>query len=106
MAALIVLAVLAAFGVLCALWVLFGLLLPRQSGMAAVLLCHGDPGEEPLVRRYLWLYDLGLLRFPLILVDGGDHEPRHALRGIIRCTSEELLEKLEQERKQLDGTRA
>ena len=105
MVALILLAVMAAFGVLCALWVMLGLLLPRQPGMAAVLLCHGDAEEEPLIRRYLWLYDLGILRFPLILVASSD-QPRHPIRGIIRCTPEELLEKLEQERKQLGGTGA
>ena len=106
MAALIVLAVLAAFGVLCALWVVLGLLLPRQPGMAAVLLCHGDGEEEPLIRRYLWLYDLGLFRYPLILVESEKNEAGQPVRGIIRCTPEELLDKLEQERKQLDGTRA
>ena len=106
MAALIVLAVLAAFGSLCALWVVLGLLLPRQTGMAAVLICYGDGSEEPSIRRYLWLYDLGILRFPLILVDSSNHEPRQPVRGIIQCTPEELLEKLEQERKQLGRTGA
>lgn len=97
MAAFIIMAVLAAFGAVCALWVLLGFLLPRQQGAAAVLICRGDPTEEYLIRRYLWLYDLGLVRCPLILVDCGMAEPRRRTRGIIRCTPEELLKKLEQE---------
>ena len=104
MAALIVMAVLAAYGVICILWVLLGFLLPQQRGAAAVLLCRGDHREETLIRRYLWLYDLGLIRCPLILVDLDIPEPRRQLRGVIRCTPEELLEKLEQEREQLGGT--
>ena len=71
MAALIILAVLGAFGLLCAVWVLFGFLLPGQRGAAAVLLCHGEAAEEAVLRRYLWLYNIGLIRCPLLLVDCG-----------------------------------
>jgi len=107
MAALIVLAVLGAFGLLCALWVLFGFLLPGQRGAAAVLVCRGEAAEDAVLRRYLWLYNTGLVRCPLFLVDCG-------LTGLQRkqlerypitvCTAEELQDQLEQEREQLGRT--
>ena len=107
MTALIVLTVLGAFGLLCALWILFGFLLPGQRGAAVVFLCHGEAGEEAVLRRYLWLYNSGLVRCPLLLVDCGlsrkertrlEHSP------IILCTPEELQDKLEQERMHLGRT--
>lgn len=106
MAAFIIMAVLAAFGAVCALWVLLGFWLPGQRGAAAVLLCRGDAGEETVIRRYLWLYDLGVVRCPLVLVDCGltlqqrDRLRRHT-RGITLCAPEELSDKLEREREHL-----
>lgn len=107
MAALIVLTVLGAFGLLCALWVLFGFLLPGQRGAAVVFLCHGEAGEEAVLRRYHWLYNAGLVRCPLILVDCGlcrEERTRLERYHIILCTPEELQDKLEQEREHLGRT--
>ena len=107
MAALIVLAVLGAFGLLCAVWVLFGFLLPGQRGAAAVLLCRGEPAEEAVLRRYLWLYNTGFVRCPLLLVDHGLTETqrlRLSQYPITLCTPEELQDHLEQERNQLGRT--
>lgn len=107
MAALIVLTILGAFGLLCALWVLFGFLLPGQRGAAVVFLCRGEAGEEAVLRRYHWLYNVGLVRCPLILVDCGlCREERNRLERyhIILCTPEELQDKLEQERTHLGRT--
>ena len=107
MAALIVLTVLGAFGLLCALWVLFGFLLPGQRGAAAVLLCKGDPAEEAVLRRYLWLYNTGLVRCPLLLVDCGLSDGQRlwlTQYPITICTPDELTEQLEQEREQLGRT--
>ena len=104
MAALIVLAVLGAFGLLCAVWVLFGFLLPGQRGAAAVLICRGQTEEEAVLRRYLWLYNTGLVRCPLLLVDCGlsqDERTRLERHPIILCTPEELKDQLEQERAHL-----
>ena len=104
MAAWIVWIVFGAFGLLCALWVLFGFLLPGQRGAVAVMLCRGEEAEEAVLRRYLWLYNTGLVRCPMVLVDCGlsqkerDRLERHAL---ILCTADELLDKLEQEREHL-----
>jgi hypothetical protein len=107
MAALIILAVLGAFGLLCVAWVLLGFLIPGQRGAAAVMLCSGEAGEEAVVRRYLWLYNTGLVRCPLLLVDCGLSQcDRKRLEqcSIILCTSEELQDQLEQERAHLGRT--
>lgn len=107
MAALIVLAVFGAFGLLCAVWVLFGFLLPGQRGAAAVLLCRGEPAEEAVLRRYLWLYNTGFVRCPLLVVDCGLTGGQRIWLSqypITICTPEELTELLEQERNQLGRT--
>ena len=106
MAAFIILTVLAAFGGFCVLWSLFGFLLPGQRGAAAVLLCKGGSGEEAVIRRYLWLYNTGLIRCPLLLVDCGlSAQERQQLEKyahtIILCTVEELPTLLKQEREHL-----
>jgi hypothetical protein len=104
MAALIVWTVLGAFGLLCALWVLFGFLLPGGRGAAMVFLYRGEPGEEVVLRRYLWLYNTGLIRSPPLLVDCGlSPKDRKFLEQhpIILCTAQELHDKLEQERAHL-----
>lgn len=104
MAVLIVMAVLSAFGLLCALWVLFGFLLPGQRGATAVFLCRGEAGEEAVLRHYLWLYNTGMVRCPLLLVDCGltqAERTRLERFPIILCTLDELFDKLEQEREHL-----
>ena len=40
----IVLTVLAAFGLLCAVWAMFGMFLPGQQGGAMVCICRGAAG--------------------------------------------------------------
>ena len=99
----IVLTVLAAFGLLCVLWTLFGFLLPGQRGAVLICLCRGAAHEEQIIRHYGWLRDLGLLRAPLLLVDG-DMTEEERLRllkcrqGVEFCRLEELSSRLEQER--------
>jgi hypothetical protein len=106
MAAFIIFTVLAAFGGLCILWILFGFLLPGQRGAAAVCLCKGNGSEDAVIRRHLWLYNTGLSRSPLLLVDLGLSQQerqkwsRYA-HPIILCTLEELPSLLEQERERL-----
>lgn len=106
MATLIILAVLAAFGALSIIWVLFGFLLPGQRGTAMVYLCREDGIEEQILRHYGWLRDLGLVRCPLLLIDCGmtDEERTRLLKnkqGVEICTMEELSSRLEQERNRL-----
>ncbi len=67
MAGFVILGMLAAFGALCAAWMLFGFLLPGAKGGVLVCLCKGR--EEAVIRRYLWLYGAGFLTCPLVLLD-------------------------------------
>ncbi len=65
----LLLSVFAAFGLVCALWAMFGFLLPVcREGW---LLYPGRTGKLTFVQVYLWLRGMGLLRCPLILADLG-----------------------------------
>ncbi|MGN0978348.1 MAG: hypothetical protein ACI4PH_09870 [Faecousia sp.] len=95
MAGYLVLAVLAAFGVLSLLWALFGWLLPVcREGW---ILCPGKPGELSNVYVYLWLRSMGIVKCPLILADLGLSEKERAWlteKGIEICSLAELSERL------------
>ena len=58
----------AAFGVLCAVWVLFGQFLPA-SGKSEIAVRCPRKNEIPLLRRFCWLRDMGLLRCELTVLD-------------------------------------
>jgi hypothetical protein len=66
----VLLGLLAAFGLLCILWALFGFLLPGCSRCTIVLLCKPER-EAPLLRRLLWLRELGVLRCGILLSGRG-----------------------------------
>jgi hypothetical protein len=109
MANWIFVSVLAAFGALSAHWAVFGFLLPGQRGAVMVCLCRPGHEEEAILRHYGWLRGLGLLRAPLLLIDGGltEEERTRLLKGRLGveiCGPEELTFRLEQERNRLDGT--
>ncbi len=91
----ILLSLLAAVGLLCVLWVLFGFLLPVcREGW---LLYPGRTGKLTFVPVYCWLRGLGLLRLPLILADYDLSEGERAWlhrRDILTCSPEELARKL------------
>ena len=99
MAGYVILGTLAAFGALCVLWACFGWLLPGGRGGAMV--CVGIP-DEGLIARYQWLRGLGLIACPLLVVT----EEGEAILpdGVEICSPEELLLRLEWERKKVDGT--
>lgn len=93
-----VLGTLAAFGLVSALWVLYGLLLPPDRD--GVIYAPGSPGaaENSFARRYLWLRELGLVRGKLVLADFGlsDEERDWLLeRGIEVCAPEQLPARME-----------
>lgn len=100
MAGTVLLGALAAFGLLSLAWAAFGWLLP--GGRGAVLVCWGDPGEDVLWRMK-WLRGLGLVSWPLLIVTEGPEENQRE-NGTEYCRPEELLSRLEQERKKTDGT--
>lgn len=77
----IVICVLAGFGMLSLLWALFGFLLPGHRNMA--MICFDSAGkEEAVIRHYGFLHGLGLVRGPLLLIDRGltDAEKKCLLR--------------------------
>lgn len=93
----VVLGMLAAFGGFCALWAGLGWLLPEGRG--CVLVCYGLP-DVGIRSRYRWLHGAGLLKCPLLAVAKEHPEDRDAEI----CGGEELLSRLELERRKFDGT--
>ena len=92
-----ILGTLAAFGLFCAAWTLFGWLLPGLKGWA--LVCKGNPCEETFC-RIKWLKAMGLLNCPLLIVaETGEFNP-----DVEICSGENLLSRLEMERNRFDGT--
>ncbi len=83
---------LSAFGLMCGVWVLCGLLLP--GGCKGTLLYQG---EDALLfaRRYLWLREMGLMHCPLSVLEP-DAQARAWLetQGIEICSREALLSRL------------
>lgn len=99
MAGHVILVMLAAFGVLCAMWAGLGWLLP--SGRGCALVCYGYP-DEGIRSRYRWLCALGLFSGPLIAVTEDTGLPQGCETEI--CRPEAMLVRLEWERNRFDGT--
>lgn len=66
----VLLGLLAAFGLFCMIWVLFGLLLPGSRRCTVILLCS-PKDEAALLSRLLWLRETGLLRCKMLLSGRG-----------------------------------
>ena len=96
----IFLGMLAAFGLVCAVWVLAGLLLPKKG---STLVCMG-PESTVTVQRYLWLREMGLTadRMAVLDCEGLDREWLEA-QGIEICSREELIRRLEMGEKEIDA---
>ena len=93
----IVLGMLAAFGLVSALWTLYGFLLPAERGGGLYAPARPGVTEDSFARRYLWLRELGLLREELTMVDFGISDAERdwlAERGVTVCTSEKLVERM------------
>lgn len=58
----------AAFGVLCALWALFGQFLPASGRCEVAVRCQKRK-EIPILRRFCWLREMGLLGCDLTVLD-------------------------------------
>ena len=98
--------VLAAFGLVCIGWMLYGCLLGRTRGGVLICLCDGCR-EEALLLRYSQLRSVGLLHCPLILTDSSlsPREQEILLRrhpGLEFCTMEQLPRRLEMENDRLE----
>jgi hypothetical protein len=104
MAGYILLGTLAAIGLMSSLWVCFGWLLPGAKGGA--LVCVGWP-DAGTVSRYRWLREIGMLHCPLLIGTEDAEAPeeeRLCSCGIELCSPENLVLRLERERKNSDGT--
>lgn len=97
---------LAAFGLICILWILYGCLLGKAVDGMLVCICDGCR-EEDLLLRYSQLRGAGLLHCPFILADSklSPREQEILQRrhpGLEFCTLEQLVHRLETERLSLD----
>ena len=91
----VIIGFLAAFGALCALWVLLGAWLTDAAPCRTVL--FPAPGREgAAARRVLWLRELGLLKGRLTLVC--ERPPAHLPPGVECLSWEQYSQVLEQER--------
>ena len=98
MAGYVIVGTLAAFGLVAILWALLGALLSGGEG-CAVVYC-GDPRPE-IFAVFKLLKGLGVLRCPLITVT---KEKYCHFDGTERCSPEQLVQRLIEERKRFDGT--
>ena len=67
MAGYVLIGALAAFGLMCAVWILCGFVF--REDMEGVLFYTGQD-VIPAARRYLWLREMGLVRCPLVIPEG------------------------------------
>ena len=65
MAGFVCIGTLAAFGLVCVLWLIYGLCCVKAEGTLVIL---GGAGQG-LIRRCLWLREMGLLSCPMVLID-------------------------------------
>ena len=81
----IMLGTLAAFGLVSALWVLYGFLLPAERGGGLYAPARPGVTEDSFARRYLWLVDFGI-----------SNAERDWLteRGVTVCAPEKLAERM------------
>ena len=66
----VLLGLLAAFGLFCVLWVIFGFLLPGSRRCTVILLCNPSD-EAAMLSRLLWLREMSLLRCKVLLSGRG-----------------------------------
>ena len=71
MAGYIFFGALAAFGLICVVWIGCGLVLPRMAGGMALLTGPLDREKLDTARRWVWLREMGLLYTPLAALDEG-----------------------------------
>lgn len=83
---------LAAFGLMCAVWILWGLFLPgRAKGYVLYA------GEDVLfaAQRYLWLREMGLIHCPLLVLEpDACHREWLEAQGIEICSRSAMAQRL------------
>lgn len=100
----IIIGFLAAFGALCALWVMFGAWLTAPAE-GRIVIFPAPHQEEVALRRYLWLRSLSVLRGPVTVVTVAPLCPSLTDRiyWVEFLTLEQYMLRLEQEREKIDG---
>ena len=88
----VVIGTLAAFGLVCLVWLLCGWMLPKEGGV--LIYAGGD--RLTAARRYLWLKEMGFTGAPLWVLEpeGSEREWLEA-REMEICSWEELISRLE-----------
>ena len=99
--------VLAAYGLVCAFWTVFGLWFSGARGWAAV--CFSGPGQTAAIGRCRWLRSWGLFRGPIFLVQQNASQDTPELSSRERenieiCTLAALSARLELELENFAGT--
>ena len=97
MAGYVLIGALAAFGLLCVLWIGYGFFLPKAVG--GVIVYPGNLTEQGMnfTLRCIWLREMGLLHCPLIAVEDDLNEGERiwlTSHGIEICSREELSNRL------------
>ena len=88
---------LAAFGLICGVWIVCGFFLPDCRGGGAVLAGPLDEKTFATARRWIWLREMGLLYTPLIGVEETFPEEEQAwlcCHGFILCSRAAVIERL------------
>lgn len=92
MLACVVIGTLAAFGLVCLVWLICGWTLPKEGG---ILIYAGDHGLTA-GQRYLWLKEMGFTGSRLLILDPAKEERQWLQdRGIEICSREEWISRLE-----------
>ena len=97
MAGYVIIGALAAFGLMCVIWIGCGAALPDSR--KGLLLLSAPLDEETLnaVRRWIWLREMGLLYTPMAAVDDGLEDAQRSWlegQGFIIYSRAELARKL------------
>lgn len=93
MAGYVLIGMLAAFGLVCAVWILCGLFF--RGGKTGSLVFLGEDAHI-CAQRYIWLREMGLVRDRLLIPDNGlEEQERQWLeaQGIEICDRVELAER-------------
>lgn len=96
---------LAAFGLICAVWIGCGLVLPRIAGGMAVMTGPLDREKLDTARRWIWLREMGLMHTPLFALGEsltGYEREWLQCNGFEICSREELISRLGIGEKELD----
>ena len=96
---LVILALMAAFGIWCAAFLLFGWLFSEDDRAIMICLLPEDRFPDGIITRFRWLREMGLVRPPLLIVS----QPIQPEQPDVEyCSLQDLPARLELERNKLD----